>query len=111
MNTRSCLLFVANREENHDTCHRRTLELFAVAILRNQEAFCGRHLGSVIRIYSYVYAGLLEKYSAQQRLSGAEPAMLYLGLHMFRTTALPLMWRDFVPLEYSFVPVEGLCPS
>ena len=50
-------------------------------------------------------AGLLEQYSAQQRLSGAEPPMLYLGLHMFRTTVLPLMWRDFVPIEYSFVPV------
>ena len=46
--TRSCLLFVANREENHDTCHRRTPELIAVAVLRNQEAFCGRHLGSVV---------------------------------------------------------------
>ena len=59
-----------------------------------------------------LYAGLLEKYSAQQRLSGAKPAMLYLGLNRFRTTALPLMWRDFVPLEHSlfqwrdFVPLE-----
>ena len=33
VNTRSCLLFVTNREENRDTCHR-TPELFAVAIIR-----------------------------------------------------------------------------